>query len=397
MKLDILLTDGNYQHTYAILLALKEKKLKVGIIFNYKPSLSFFSRFADKRFFVRSDIVKDPSDKNIQQYSKEIFNILRKNSIDVFLPIGNMSCRFASLYKHQLEKYCKVPIVDYNLMQIAQNKQSTFKYAKSIAVPVPLTFEINDAHDIDDILSEITLPCVIKKTNYFEGGVIYCNTKDELRKKLVSLLLKKGDKDYTNPIVQEYILGKGMGYYGIYENGQCLGFFMHERIHEYPITGGASTFAKSVYDEELKNLGDKILTGLNWHGVAMVEFKKDSKSNQLKLMEINPKFWGSLELSYKAGINFPYLSYLLAMGEPITKANYFTEVYFRWILPFDLIWFRFASKEKKKEYRELKKRVKIFNNLHWNDPLIIIFNLIFTLLKLIKEKKYPHGHIQQKN
>ena len=36
----------------------------------------------------------------------------------------------------------------------------------------------------------------------------------------------------------------------------------------------------------------------------MVEFKLDEQTQEVKLMEINPKFWGSLELGLAAGVNF---------------------------------------------------------------------------------------------
>jgi len=228
---------------------------------------------------------------------------------------------------------------------------------------------------------------------YKEGGVIYCNTKDDLRNNLSGLITRK-KMHQSHPIVQEYIIGYGTGYYGIYEHGKCRGYFMHERIHEYPVTGGASTLAKSVYFEDLKEFGNKILEKLNWHGVAMVEFKRDSKTNKLKLMEINPKFWGSYELSYKAGINFAYLAYLLAMGKNIPESKYITDIYFRWTLPFDLLWYRFSTREKREEYKELKAKVKFHTNIHWDDPLTVFYIFFHYLTKLLRDKKYPHGHIQ---
>ena len=68
---------------------------------------------------------------------------------------------------------------------------------------------------------------------------------------------------------------------------------MHQRIREYPITGGSSTCAKSVYCDELKRIGLKILKELHWHGVAMVEFKKRTCNGTYVLMESNPNFSGS--------------------------------------------------------------------------------------------------------
>ncbi len=167
-----------------------------------------------------------------------------------------------------------------------------------------------------------------------------------------------------------------------------------KEFNEFPITGGASTLAKSTYSSDLREMGDKLLSALNWHGVAMVEFKRDSSTGQLKLMEINPKFWGSFELSYKAGINFAYLAYLVALQQETPDSSYKNDIYFRWTIPHDLVWYKCASSKQREEFRELKKKVKIYSNIHWDDPLPVLFNLSFTIYKILKEKKYPHGYIK---
>ena len=71
-----------------------------------------------------------------------------------------------------------------------------------------------------------------------------------------------------------------------------------------PVSGGASTAACTYYDETLKEYGLRILSALQWHGVAMVEFKRQQSPDRLVLMEINPKFWGSVELALEAGVDF---------------------------------------------------------------------------------------------
>ncbi len=40
--------------------------------------------------------------------------------------------------------------------------------------------------------------------------------------------------------------------------------------------------------------------------MALVEFKRDNEGIY-KLLEINPKFWGSLDLAIASGVNFPKL------------------------------------------------------------------------------------------
>ena len=69
-------------------------------------------------------------------------------------------------------------------------------------------------------------------------------------------------------------------------------------------------------------IGLKLLKKLNWYGVAMVEFKADIRDNIPKLMEVNPRFWGSLPLAIYSGVDFPWLLAKMAINgdiEPITS------------------------------------------------------------------------------
>lgn len=388
MNLDVLLTDGHYKHTYAILRALVEKGLSVGILFNKKLSLSLFSKYVTKRFIVSPDIYKNES-----IYLQQIINVLKNNVINVLLPVGNITYNVVSKHKAEIEKFARIPIVTYDKMYIAQNKSETFKFAKTIGYPMPITYFINSLDEIENIAKTICYPAVIKKVNPQETGVIYCNNANELMSNYLGIAKSIVNRQEL-PIIQEYIEGKGVGFYGLFNQGKCVAYFMHERIHEYPITGGASTLAKSNYNETLKRLGIKILSDLKWHGVAMVEFKEDKNGNY-KLIEINPKFWGSLELSYVAGINFAYLAYLAALNLNIPQTTYKKNIYFRWILPHDVLWKRFASLQEKREYIILKHKVKIYNNIHLDDPLTVLYNIFFTGYKLFTEKKYPHGRIAE--
>jgi predicted ATP-grasp superfamily ATP-dependent carboligase len=392
MKLDVLLTDGNYKHTYAAIRGLIKRKLKVGVISSSRLQLCMLSLLPIQRFIIKQSLHKEDNYKKYEIYKNELLKILKKNKVKVFLPIGNSSCKMASLFKEELSHYTKVPIVEKEVMEIAQNKDKTFRFAKKIGIPTPKTFFLKKQEEIEAISKKIRFPCVIKKANVGESGVIYCNNQNELKKEFRKLLLNKKE-EYVLPIIQEYLRGPGVGFYGLFDEGKCKAFFMHKRIHEYPVTGGASSFAKSYYDEKLKNQGIKILEKLKWHGVAMVEFKKEIKTGKFILIEINPKFWGSLELSYKAGIDFPYLDYLLALNREIPKTNYNKKIYFKWFFPYDLLWLKFASKKQRKAKK--CKKEKIYFNWYWNDPLINIYNIFLTAYKFMKDKRFPHGRIKK--
>ena len=73
--------------------------------------------------------------------------------------------------------------------------------------------------------------------------------------------------------------------------------------------------AASYRDAELARLGERFVSEAAWTGVVMVEFKKSARDGRYYVIEVNPKFWGSLQLSIAAGVDFPLLLYqLLATG-----------------------------------------------------------------------------------
>ena len=114
---------------------------------------------------------------------------------------------------------------------------------------------------------------------------------------------------------QSWVPGRGMGVEVLYEHGRMAWHFVHQRLHEWPLTGGASTLRRAGGAEaELVELTRRLLDRLQWHGVAMVEWRRDAHG-VVHLMEINPRLWGSLPLTIAAGVDIPLGLLALARGE----------------------------------------------------------------------------------
>ena len=145
------------------------------------------------------------------------------------------------------------------------------------------------------------------------------------------------------PLIQERIPpeGEAFGLAALLDGGgEVKASFAYRRLREYPVRGGPSTLRESVHHPQIEELGIRLLRSLQWYGVAMVEFKVDPRDNQPKLMELNPRFWGSLALAIHAGVDFPYLLYKMVMGqefEPVLE--YELGVRCRWLLPGDILHF----------------------------------------------------------
>jgi predicted ATP-grasp superfamily ATP-dependent carboligase len=381
----VLLTDGECKHTLAATRALGRKNVDVSIISTKPRCLSFHSKYCRKEFIC--------SNLSTKQFVIELSTILKNEKFDVLLPISYHSCLSISKNIDLLRRYTKIPLASSKSMNIASDKNETVQFAIKNKIPVPKTFTINEINEVEEISQELQYPVVIKALEE-SGSVKYANSKDEL----INLYKKECQtfKSQTErgkfPQIQEYIPGDGYGFYALFNHGEPRAFFMHKRIHEFPITGGPSTMAKSYFNSELKELGLKVLEKLNWHGVAMVEFKKDRRDGKFKLIEINPKFWGSLDLSISAGVNFPYLACKMCVEgdiEPVFEYN--ENIYFRWVLPD----FRYAvSYGYLLEFIHNFTKKHIYHDIQFHDIKPFIYQLKqipIMYSNSLKESKYLHG------
>ena len=119
--------------------------------------------------------------------------------------------------------------------------------------------------------------------------------------------------EFVEPIVlltpvqlQPWVPGKGNSIELLVNRDEVSMSFAHERIHELPLTGGGSSYRKAIAPPPALLEGSaKLMRALEWHGVAMVEYRCDDASDRHWLMEINGRFWGSLHLPLFAGVDFP--------------------------------------------------------------------------------------------
>ena len=88
-----------------------------------------------------------------------------------------------------------------------------------------------------------------------------------------------------------------------------------------------------------------LAAAIGLEGPCEVEFRRDENGRPL-LMEINARLAGPLEISVRAGLDFPLMVWQWAAGLPVDRAgDYRTPVRMRWLWG-DLCWFARASCER---------------------------------------------------
>ena len=205
----------------------------------------------------------------------------------------------------------------------ASDKAYVVRLANKLRVPTPNTVIVGSADEALAVGNTLSLPVVIKParsrvrngSNWLSTSVSYATDLVMLRRILTRL------PPAAYPVLlQERIEGPGRGLFACFVLGQPVAFFAHQRLREKPPSGGVSVLCESTpLDPAAVEYGTRLLSHIGWHGVAMVEFKQDNRDGSLRLMEINARFWGSLQLAIDAGVNFPCMLADIAAGKPPTK------------------------------------------------------------------------------
>ena len=394
----VFVTDGYWHKTLTVVRSLGEKGIDVTVGESTRLSTALFSRYAKRR------VIYPSPKRRPEEFLDFLENELKKEKYDVLITPEESTLLLIAKNINRFEGLTRFPFAGHNLIAKASDKSEVVKIAKSRGIPVPETIFIQDINELERKTASITFPAVIKpRISSGSYGIKYVNpvrkdgvhgawlsngvnNKDELLS-----AYKEVHSKYPFPLIQEYIPqgGDAFGVSCLFDRGVKLkAVFVHKRLREYPITGGPSTLRESVVNDEGKELGVKLLSAMKWFGVAMVEFKVDPRDNKPKLMEINPRFWGSLPLAIYSGVDFPYLLYKMAMGEgfeAVTK--YKTGIRSRYLLPGDIMHFisnpdRFNMKPSFFKFFDKNTRDDIIS---LKDPLPTI-GRILSLLTLLYNK-----------
>ncbi len=293
---------------------------------------SFFSRYAS-----RTLVYPSPSSRP-GDFIGWLIDELKTGSYSMVLPTEFATQQVIASAAHEVRRYAGFPFPEKSLADKVHDKGWLMSFAAQKGYLIPKTRFVPEAADIYEVSEGLTYPVVIKpRQSSGSRGIAYVREKSSFRDAYL-----KVHRSYPDPLVQEYIPpmeGGGCGVGALFNmDGEPRAAFAYRRLRQYPVSGGPSTLRESIDGAEIKELAVSLLKDLGWRGPAMVEFRIDPRDSKPRLLEINPRLWGSLNLAVESGVDFPYLLHQIATeGDCDQVFEYRLGVKCRWLIPGDIM------------------------------------------------------------
>jgi len=326
----ILILDGNERAALAAARSLVRAGHEVTVTAPTRLSLAGVSRGVRPRPLAADPLV-DPAG-----YAAEVGRIVAEEDSGVLLPMTDPSLEAVLEHRSALPAGVVVPFPDLAAYRAASDKVHVRALAGACGFGVPQTLAVATPAEGGVAVPEAAFfPAVLKphRSVVSVGGirrkVAVTPVADAAayRRALAALPAAA-----FPVLVQQRIVGVGEGFFALRWGGRTVAMFAHRRLREKPPWGGISVYRESIpLDEGLVGPGLRLLDALGWQGVAMIECKREAATGRQMIMEVNGRFWGSLQLAIDAGVDFPALLVRCAAGEPVPECRpYRVGVRSRW-------------------------------------------------------------------
>ena len=335
----VLTTNPGYRNTLALIRALATEGVQVEVVgFQTRAGKDtdgpvFHSKYCKGRHFVR-DPRREPA-----AFVDDLAALLAREKFDAILPVGTNAVVPMSKAADRLRPLAPFPFPDYDKVELAHNKLSMIRLAETANVGVPHTVTLDSLDTVDERCQGYDFPAIVKtRKGGGSNGVFVVRSVDDVRRVLADLQAEAAEavddvcNDTSDPMLQEMIPGQIFDVPFLAQNGKVVAHIVQYRERMLPVNGGSGMINKTCDHDRVREEAFRLVEAIGWDGIGLVEFKLDADGNP-RLMELNPKFWGTLDLSIQAGVNFPYLAFLHATGQPIPKTEYRRGARYRWMVP----------------------------------------------------------------
>ena len=311
----VLIPDGESEFALFVAHCLAQfPNVKLHVLAGERWAPLRFSRYCHSYTFKQTD----PDD---EARLSAIADIVKKKGIDVLLPTETEAISFAVTHRDALSTFVAVaPVPDPRSFEIANNKWLLAQFLEENQIPGPPTVLATCDDLFEKRLQGMEFPVLLKPVSAWGGEGI--ERFDDLPGLRAYLEQQDPVRIKGRFIAQSFLSGFVVGVNVLSRSGKMLATTMQRGIIPNTQKYAAAGAIKFIKEDRFLAIAQKLLSALRWSGFANLDTLYDSRDDQLKILEINARFWGSLRGSLVAGVSFPYLACLAALNIPFSMPEY---------------------------------------------------------------------------
>lgn len=229
------------------------------------------------------------------------------------LPVGAATQAALSAERDRFARVCGLCVPTPAQLDAFNSKETVARLGEQLNIPVPARFAPEPGEDLPAFFARLPLPCVVKPLCGEKFGL------SAAQRYVIARTPEQGTAAFQRfqaltgapPVVQEYLPGGGLGCSILAEEGTIRAALCHRRVREYPITGGPSSCCVRTDRPDLEEYAARLVAETGYTGLAMFEFKEGA-DGQPRLLEINPRVWGTFPLTRASKSGLPLLWHTLS-------------------------------------------------------------------------------------
>ena len=298
--------------SYPCVRSLGRRGIHTVVASEHSHPLVFASRFCDEQREL------PPPSADLVAYKDALLEIAARPDVRTAIPVREEDAYVLSRYEAEFADHVDLVVPPLSTLERAVDRVELAAAAEAAGVPVPDTRPLEA---VDDWTGNL-----IVKSRYnllTDAYVDSFRPRRADKAKTVRHLPPGEEPDVDalreemrhDPIVQECVpKADEYMFAGLYDHGEPLATFQHRQIRGDSYVGGGGVYRRSVYIPELEQVARDLLSELDWHGLACIEYMQHEETGEFVLTEINPRMWQSLPATVHAGADFPYYYWLQATG-----------------------------------------------------------------------------------
>jgi predicted ATP-grasp superfamily ATP-dependent carboligase len=280
-------------------------------------------------------------------------------------------------------------VADWPLVARLHDKGEFMRLAVAEGLPVPRTWVIDGAADLDRAAGEIDGPVIIKLRDSFASRGLWTSAQGgkAFRAEFLRHYPEVAAGAPAPAIVQERIQGKVHDVTALWHEGREIASLSQLRELTDWLDGGSGIVNVTNDLPQLRDASRKLLSRLQWDGPLQLEWLEEEGTGRFLLLEANPKFWGTTQLSISAGLDYPAWWVGLHEGVQPQVPSYRRDLMLRWLVkeirtvltvPSDRARLR---EEVRKFFDRFRHRPRI-SDVDWRDPLPSLNDWLMLLVDL---------------